>query len=197
LPAFRPTPRTFEHYWIAFTGTEAEDLFNKSSLARLGTIHIDKNTTAIIEQIIVKSKENIPYAQEICSSHLKILLLSLTQGQIPEPTSQSRAMQSFQRCRRYIDENFSKINSPLQAASACDINIRYMSRLFKSFGIANPHKYISRLKLNKAANLLLTSNLSIGQIAKDVGFEDPYHFSRNFRLFHSTSPQNYRKTHIE
>lgn len=186
----------FEHYWLAFVGTEAEDLFTKSSLARLGSINVGKDTISLIEQIIAHSRQKTPYAQQICSSYLRILLLSLPQAPAPPKANQSRATLTYQRCRKYIDENFSSINLPSQVASACDVNIRYMSRLFKLFGSTSPHDYISRLKLNKAANMLLASNLSVGDIAKEVGFEDPYHFSRNFRLFHGLSPHNYRKTHL-
>jgi len=53
-----------------------------------------------------------------------------------------------------------------------------------------------RLKLNKAASLLLTSSRPVHEVAAQVGFEDPYHFSRNFKKFHGLSPRNYRLAHI-
>jgi transcriptional regulator GlxA family with amidase domain len=53
-----------------------------------------------------------------------------------------------------------------------------------------------RLKLNLAATLLLTTSRPVHKIAEQVGFEDPYHFSRNFKKFHGFSPRNYRLAHI-
>jgi AraC-like DNA-binding protein len=185
-----------EHYWFAFVGTEAHDLFVKSSLAKLGSVAVDREAIALIEQIIAHSKQKTPYAQQICSSYLKILLLWLAQTPASNRPHPSLSVQTYHRCRKYIDEHFSTINSPSHVASACGVNVRYMSRLFKLFGSTSPHDYIGRLKLNKAANMLLTSNSSIGDIAREVGFEDPYHFSRNFRLFHGLSPHNYRKAHL-
>jgi transcriptional regulator GlxA family with amidase domain len=71
-----------------------------------------------------------------------------------------------------------------------------MSSLFKRYSDNSPHEYLTRLKLNKAANMLLTSRLTIKEIAREVGFDDPYHFSRNFKKFHKLSPKYYRNIHI-
>lgn len=37
--------------------------------------------------------------------------------------------------------------------------------------------------------------MSIQQIGLEIGFDDPYHFSRNFKKMHGLSPNNYRKLH--
>ncbi len=71
-----------------------------------------------------------------------------------------------------------------------------MSRLFKQYQNITPWEHIMRLKLNKAATLLLTSDLPVKTIARSIGFEDQYHFSRNFKKFYGYSPQKYRKIHI-
>ena len=41
--------------------------------------------------------------------------------------------------------------------------------------------------------LLLTTNAPISVIAMDLGFSSPYHFSNEFRKYHSVSPSMYRK----
>ena len=53
-----------------------------------------------------------------------------------------------------------------------------------------------RLKLNKAGRMLLTSELSVKEIASMVGFEDQFHFSRNFKKHFGYSPSEYRNMHI-
>ncbi|RKY06254.1 MAG: hypothetical protein DRP56_07760 [Planctomycetota bacterium] len=105
-------------------------------------------------------------------------------------------MATYLQCKRYIDDNFSKISSPQEVADQCGINPRYMSTLFKRHCHTPPHEYVMRLKLNKAANLLLASMLSVKEIAYQVGFDDPYHFSRSFKKFHGLSPKHYRYKHI-
>ena len=95
-----------------------------------------------------------------------------------------------------MDTHFSHIESPGQVAEACDIDVRYMAALFKKHCHITPNKYIMGLKLNKAANLLLTTYDKIKDIAEQVGFSDPYHFSKNFKQFHGRSPNHYRQENI-
>jgi AraC-like DNA-binding protein len=185
-----------EHYWLAFVGTKAKELFEKGTLLSKGSVRGSPNTMQLMQAIITHGIQKMPYAQEICSSFLRILLLSLPNNPDPEQQLTSTATASYQTCRRYIDENFSYITSPSQVADACGINVRYMSRLFKKYNTITPQEYITRLKLNKAVNLLLTSDLPVCKIALAVGFEDPYHFSRNFKQFHDTAPNHYRQMHM-
>ncbi len=96
-----------------------------------------------------------------------------------------------------MDSNFSSIQSPSEVAEQCGINVRYMAALFKKHDRISPSRYIMRLKLNKAANLLLTTNFKVREIAEQVGFYDPYHFSKNFKQFHGRSPEGYRSEHMQ
>jgi len=108
----------------------------------------------------------------------------------------SISMSTYLKCKNYIDRNISNVSSPSQVADYFGLNVRYLANLFKKHSVISPHEYIMRLKLNKAVNLLLTSTLTIKDIGEQVGFIDPYHFSRNFKIFHGESPQRYRKAHI-
>ena len=188
--------RPFEHYWVAFVGTKADTLFEKSTLLTKGMAAGSPQTTQLMEAIIANGLQKSQYAQEICDSYLRILLLSLCAGQDSPQQFISAAAASYHRCQSYIDNNFSHIATPSQAADACEINVRYMSRLFKKYNTVTPQEYIMRLKLNKAVNLLLTSGMAVCKIARAVGFEDPYHFSRNFKQVHKLSPSNFRDLYI-
>jgi AraC-like DNA-binding protein len=55
-----------------------------------------------------------------------------------------------------------------------------------------PHECLMQLKMNKAANLLITSKFNINQIAKMTGIKDAYHFSRLFKKRFNISPTQYR-----
>ena len=190
------THRPWEHFWLAFIGTRAGELFEQSTLAAKGAITGSPQTMQLMQSIIANGTKKTQNAQEICSSYLRILLLSLAESQNAEQPAASAAVATYHNCRKYIDDNFSSIVSPAQAADACGINIRYMSRLFKRYATLTPQEYIMRLKLNKAANLLLTSTLPVYKIAQAVGFDDPYHFSRNFKKLHELSPATYRNRHL-
>ena len=56
----------------------------------------------------------------------------------------------------------------------------------------SPKRYILKKKIEKAANLLHTSDLRISDIAYDVGFDSLATFNRNFTNFYKKSPSAYR-----
>lgn len=193
------TVTPMEHIFVAFTGFEAKELFDNCGLGDGGVIDLCKTgeTQYLAEAIFKKGLEKTEYSQQLCCSYLRALLLEQAAELANPGKSASGSTETYRQCRRYIDENFSTVNSPGDVGDAHGINVRYLSRLFKRFGDITPHEYIMRLKLNKAASLLLTSNLSVKEVAGLVGFEDPYHFSRNFKKFHGLAPLHYRDTHLE
>jgi AraC family transcriptional regulator of arabinose operon len=52
--------------------------------------------------------------------------------------------------------------------------------------------YFIHLKIQEACKLLVLSRLSISEIAYELGYEDPYYFSRIFKKVMGTSPLQYR-----
>jgi len=187
-----------EHIFVAFVGSEAADLFQKSSLASQGVIELANpgETFFLMEQILKKGLEKTEFSQSLCCHYLRALLLEQACRLASSGPSTSLAMATYRECKRYIDDHFSRLYSPRPVADACGINVRYLARLFRQFDEITPQEYIMGLKLNMAASLLLTSSRPIHQIAAQVGFEDPYNFSRNFKKFHGLSPRNYRLAHI-
>jgi AraC-like DNA-binding protein len=64
---------------------------------------------------------------------------------------------------------------------------------FKAATGETPHKYIVRQDMEYGAYLLIESDATIKQVARSVGYEDPYHFSRRFHQIMGLSPSDYRK----
>jgi len=89
----------------------------------------------------------------------------------------------------YVEENFlaNKISVPF-LADRCGISEAYLKKLFiKKFGMS-PIKYIIRLKINHACDLLRTKQYSITQVSELCGYENVYYFSRQFKEYVGTSP---------
>ena len=187
-----------EHIFIVFVGREAKNLLKQSTLADSGMLEPPQPsiTLNIIETILEFGMEKDIHSQELCCHYLKILLLrqGLDSSRLQRHSSMS--MSTYLKCKNYIDRHFSNLSSPSEVADYFGLNFRYLANLFKKHSAISPREYIMRLKLNKAANLLLTSTLAIKEIGEQIGFIDPYHFSRRFKKFHGESPQRYRKAHI-
>ena len=101
---------------------------------------------------------------------------------------------SWRELLKYIEENLETKLSLAGLAQKCFYNPSYFSRMFKEkFGMPLM-EYITYKRLDKAAELLTSSTLSVDDICRNVGFSDRsgfYHaFSRRFGI----APQQYRKS---
>lgn len=71
------------------------------------------------------------------------------------------------------------------------------SRLFLFFRQAfrqTPLNYLKAVRLNEAFRILSMSDSSIHSVAEQVGFSNPYHFSREFKRKYGISPSEFRKS---
>ena len=186
-----------EHIFVTFIGKQASDLLAKSVPGQQHYCHgaNPEITHSRFQHILDIGLQKGTHSQELCCHYLHIALLEIASSVNNTTTHIPLSRQSFEKCKNYIDVNFSVIQSPGQVAYQCDIDVRYMSSLFKRYWHVSPSQYIMRLKLNKAANLLLTTDEKIKDIAEEIGFENQYHFSKNFKQFHGRSPKHYRQTY--
>lgn len=93
----------------------------------------------------------------------------------------------------YINNNFTYDTSITDIADAIKINRSYLSRLFRRDVGISPKKFLLRLRINEACQLLQTTQLSINQISEKVGFSNPSVFGHSLtELIHET-PSAYRK----
>ena len=73
-----------------------------------------------------------------------------------------------------------------------DMSIRSFNRRFKHATGKTPLKYLQEVRMGNARDLLQTSNLSISEIALQVGYQDLGHFSILFRKYFDATPMDYR-----
>ena len=72
-------------------------------------------------------------------------------------------------------------------------HIFYFCKLFKKATGINFTEFVSRLRVEKAKNLLINPNLRISEIAYEVGFQSLTHFNRIFKKIAGQSPTDYRE----
>jgi len=94
---------------------------------------------------------------------------------------------------RYLDEHYMQDVSLQDMARECHYSASYFSTLFKARTGETFVGYINRLRLEKALQLLASTNLRTADIAAQVGFNDPKYFYRLFNRQYGTSVKAYRK----
>jgi AraC-like DNA-binding protein/ligand-binding sensor protein len=96
------------------------------------------------------------------------------------------------RAKAYIHEHQSEDISLGQIARAVNASSFYFCKLFKKSTGINFVDYLSRLRIEKAKNLLLNPNCLVSEIAFEVGFQSLTHFNRVFKKLTGESPTAYR-----
>ena len=92
----------------------------------------------------------------------------------------------------YMQENISQLLTLEDIARSVNFSASHYSALFrKKTGFA-PIEYFNHLKIQKACQYLLYTELRIKEIADKLGIEDPYYFSRMFAKLMGQSPIQYR-----
>lgn len=95
----------------------------------------------------------------------------------------------------YFERHFSEKISLDQIARNMYLSPFYISRLFKNEVGDTPINYLISLRMKEAEQLLLAQpDASVQDIAKSVGYEDAYHFSKVFKKHFGISPSNFRKS---
>jgi AraC-like DNA-binding protein len=57
----------------------------------------------------------------------------------------------------------------------------------------SPRRYVEERRIERAAHALVSTDGKVNEIARTVGYEDPYHFSRAFKRIMGTSPRAFRR----
>ena len=181
-----------QYFWVHFTGSHAEDYLKKLSLSPSPTYwelgcdnHLPTHFVRLFEQF---TKEQ-PFPELAAACTLEQLLLSLATTVHRLAVGKNPIRKSL----RYINESYtSDIRIPDLAAMENLSNSRY-SVLFRQVTGTSPIRYITRLRMDNACELLLHTDLSVKQIGILVGYEDPHFFSKLFKKYMGMSPQQYRE----
>ena len=80
-----------------------------------------------------------------------------------------------------------------ELARAAHVTPEHLCRLFRRHLNLGPLECAGLARLERAASLLVRSNLSIKEVADATGFASPYHFSNKFRSVYRVPPREYRK----
>ena len=115
-------------------------------------------------------------------------------GGLREARAQSPQVRArVEAVREYLEANMTKDLDIASVARAAALSPFYLTRIFKAEYGVPPYRYLIRLRINYAAELLRTSMLTVTQICHRVGFNSLSHFITTFRRHVGVSPMQYRR----
>ena len=105
----------------------------------------------------------------------------------------SDIIRPIRMAKQYVQEHYSQ---PITLEGVCEVagfSPSYFSALFKKETGEGFAKYLTRVRMEKAKELLQQTNLPVSEICAQVGYSDLKHFTQNFKKETNLNPGQYRK----
>lgn len=135
------------------------------------------------------------------SGILRLLLHELGQANAQHIAQGSAPLSDIERqvdqAIRWMSLQFYQAISVEHMAKSLGYHRTHLSKMFKRKTGKSPMQYLLAIRMEKAQELLLSTSLTIDEIASSVGYQDSLYFSKQFRQWCGLSPTGYRKFKLE
>ena len=131
--------------------------------------------------------DRLPAYSQTVASFLELFMLSLAEtGSVSSVSSDPEAI-LFSRAVNYLNSNIHRQPSVPETARFCGVSESGLKRLFDKYAGISVHKYLLKLKI-KAAVQLLESGQTVSRTAQELGFNTQSYFSKAFKRETGLSP---------
>jgi AraC family transcriptional regulator len=166
--------------------------------------HVNFERDRVLEHLLralnlgqnVAGQINDVYLESLCVAILAHL--SRTYGDMPDTFGAKAAGLASWRLRHVIDFVAASLSDPISLADLAEVaglsRMHFAAQFRRSTGL-RPHEYVQGRRIDYAQQLLVSSDLSLIEIALSAGFANPAHFSRVFKRFTGTTPSAWRALH--
>lgn len=183
-------------YWVHFKGSTASQLVSliEKQTGLKSFIQYSKKSIELFNEIYGQlergySNDNLAYAN-MCMWHF---LTTFLYNEKYDPLSGQKNKDTCDIVIDFLSNNINKILTLGEIAGVVNLSPSHFSFLFKKKTGFSPIEYFNHLKVQKACQYLLFTNLRIKEISQELGIEDQYYFSRLFTKIMGIAPNDYRE----
>jgi AraC family transcriptional regulator of arabinose operon len=195
---FTPHDVTWEFYWVHFTPTSLWHDMMKLLEPHRGLEFLTVQPLSLRHRIIQSFQRllldslllgDVHYRLAMNAVEEILLLISQSEGLSKKPVRDPRIQEVLHLLHNHMKEP----HSIDQLARHVSLSASRLAHLFKAeVGDSILHTLL-KLRLHRATQLLELSERLISEIAEDVGFLDPFYFTKQFQAHYRMSPSQYRK----
>ena len=154
------------------------------------TVHIRK-TLDLMSHYLTSD-----HPEEMAGSLVNFLLLQITEifhSQNVHPAGRVRHSDAlFRLFRKLLAENYRKVHDLQFYADSLNVSQTYLSRVVRQISGKTVNNYITEALYRDARRLLVFTDLTVKEIAEQLGFSDQSSFGKFFKKKSGTSPANFR-----
>ena len=185
-------------HWVHFAGSTG-DFYVHQLPDNVYTLSVEPNATAFIEQLFHQCYDSILgsfvlqrllYMSQTLHHLLGYLLFN---NQAFSPSLQTSRFHNLENTLVFLQAHIETKLTLGQMAAHAKLSVSHFSRLFKDQTGYSPMDYFILLKIQEACKQLILTNDTIREISFELGYDDPYYFSRAFKKIIGMSPRAYRR----
>lgn len=184
-------------YWIHFKGTLSINIAEKLvGINRINSVKSDltDDRLQLFEDIYQTldmgySIDNLQYSS-MCLWHFLSSFLFINNF---KHSLYKKSPDLIDKVIEYFKNNLSENFTLKQISEKFGFSVSHFSYLFRKRTGYAPLEYFSILKIQRACQYLDLTDMRIKEIASELGYDDPYYFSRVFHKIMNISPVDYRK----
>jgi len=182
-------------YFVDFTGDHTKQWLRRCHLPAGSVTNIFPPTEIqpLFDELIRNGQRGTRQTPELCRQLLACLGLKLLETRAPLKNADSLAFTTYLNCREYISTHYQQLRTLEQIAHENHVDTAYVCRLFRRYDDQSPYQFLMRLKMNAAAGQLAQPGALVKNVAAELGFTNPFHFSRVFKSVFAVSPDAFRK----
>ena len=187
----------WEYWWVGFQGTRAAEILERIGLHR-NTPIVDLPSGGRIYALmedLVDIRPGEPGSDLHIQGQLCLILAELqaaNQRQSHASAAATPQEHYVQQALEYIARNYSRQIRVTDITAYVGLNRSYFANVFCDVMNVSPRTYLLHYRMQKAAELLISTSLNVGDIARSVGYTDPLTFSRAFKRVMQYAPQEFR-----
>ena len=187
----------WKSYWIGFSGRNMDDRVEAGFLSREKPIYhvgFSCEIVRLYKSAYDAAKKEEAHAQQLLAgivNHLIGMMYALERNIVLGKNSNHVNM--INRARLRIREALESSLTIQQIAEELGCSYSNFRKLFKEYTGLSPATYQQDLKLQRAKELLSTTNLSVKEIAYRLNFDSPDYFSAKFKIKTGRKPSDFRQ----
>ncbi|MEK6795328.1 MAG: AraC family transcriptional regulator [Spirochaetota bacterium] len=186
-------PKKGERF-LGLSRTETHRLFSALTASRVRPLAIGNGSKSMFDAMLASLIGRDPLCGAIVSRHVLAMLLdTIACGKVKPSRDDMRTALRIDLIRRYVLHHMNELISAEALSETSGLSPATLRREFKKSTGMPLHDYIIREKIRKAEYALRNGTSAVTDIAYDLGFSSPAHFSTVFRKWTGITPQAFRE----
>lgn len=192
------TKEPWQIYWIVFDGSSLPHLLTPLGLAKWSVLMISnfQNIHLLLKDISICLGSESPNKSIEASALLYQFLVKLKNSTPPGNKDENDRYKQLIPVISYMENNYNHYTSLEEMAAIIGVTSYHLCRLFKQAFRISPFKYLTKLRIQKAKELLVEApEMSIKDISQKVGYHDTSYFCTIFKAHEGITPSEFKRIH--